>query len=179
MITNWPLSALSTFLALALTAAPAFAVDPEKSKDLADIQKQLEKIQATLDKDMKDLREDVNFERKVRIPSLEREISDLKLQVFRMGEELERLRATTSTSARTSYYSGPSGATGAIRLRNTYLTSVTFLINDRLYEVPSGGELTLNNQPAGEFTYEVIGVQPRLRRTLVANRTFYIDVFPR
>jgi hypothetical protein len=179
MITNWPLSALSTFLALALTAAPAFAVDPEKSKDLADIQKQLEKIQAALDKDLKDLREDVKFDRTVRIPSLEREISDLKLQVFRMGEEIERLRSTASASARTSYYAGPSGPTGAIRLRNTYLTPVTFLINDRLYEVPSGGELTLNNQPAGEFTYEVIGVQPRLRRTLVANRTFYIDVFPR
>jgi hypothetical protein len=179
METTWRLCGLSSVLIVALTAAPAFAIDPEKSKDLADIQKQLERIQASLDKDLKDLREDVNFERKVRIPSLEREISDLKLQVFRMGEELERLRATTSSSARTSFYAGPSGPTGSIRLRNTYLTPITFLINDRLYEVPAGGEMTLNNQPAGEFTYEVIGVQPRLRRNLVANRTFYIDVFPR
>jgi hypothetical protein len=96
-----------------------------------------------------------------------------------MAEDLERMRSTTSASARTSFYAGPAAPTGAIRLRNTYLSPVTFLINDRLYEVPSGGELTLNNQPAGEFTYEVIGIQPRLRRTLVANRTFSIDVFPR
>jgi hypothetical protein len=179
MWTTWRLIGLSSVLALALTAAPAFAVEPEKPKDLADIQKQLDQIQTMLDRDLRRLSEDFTFDHKVRIPSLEAEIRDLKLQVFRLGEEVERLRTTTSSSARTSYYAGPSAPTGSIRLRNTYLTPVTFLINDHPYEVQSGGDLTLNNQPAGEFTYEVLRVQPRVRRMLAANRTLYIDVYPR
>jgi len=178
MTTKWRLIGLSAVLAAVLSASPAFAEDTDKSKDLADIQKQLERIQISLDRDLKELREDVEFTKRVRVSGLENDVRALKQEMLRMADEIERLR-TSSTSSRTSYYAGPSGATGSIRLRNTYLTPVTFLINDRLYEVPSGGELTLNNQPAGEFTYEVIGVQPRLRRTLVANRTFYIDVFPR
>jgi hypothetical protein len=178
MTTKWRLIGLSAVLATVLSASPAFAEDTDKSKDLADIQKQLERIQISLDRDLKELREDVEFTKRVRVSGLENDVRALKQEMLRMADEIERLR-TSSTSSRTSYYAGPSGPTGAIRLRNTYLTPVTFLINDRLYEVPSGGELTLNNQPAGEFTYEVIGVQPRLRRTLVANRTFYIDVFPR
>jgi predicted RNase H-like nuclease (RuvC/YqgF family) len=178
MTTKWRLIGLSAMVAAVMSASPAFAVDPEKSKDLADIQKQLDRIQISLDRDLKELREDVEFTKRVRVSGLENDVRALKQELLRMADEIERLR-TSSTSSRTSYYAGPSGPTGAIRLRNTHLTSVTFLINDRLYEVPSGGEITLNNQPAGEFTYEVIGVQPRLRRTLVANRTFYIDVFPR
>ncbi len=178
MTTNWRLIGISALFAAVLSASPAFAVDPEKSKDLADIQKQLERIQISLDRDLRELREDMEFTKKVRIPGLENDIRGLKQEMVRMADEIERLR-TTSTSSRTAYYAGPSGPAGTIHLRNTYLTPITFLINDRPYELPSGGELTLNNQPAGEFTYEVIGVQPRLRRTLVANRTFYIDVFPR
>jgi hypothetical protein len=183
-MTTWRLLGLSTLLSATLATVPVAAADsdgPGAKDDLAKIQKQLERIQTSLDQ-MKEIREDLNFTNKVKIPSLEREmrdqIRDLKAQMVNMADEIEKLKSPGGTS-RTAYYAGPSGPTGSIRLRNAYVTSVTFLINDRLYEVPSGGELTLKNQPTGEFTYEVINVQPPIRRMLAANKTFEIQVYPR
>ena len=180
---TWRLCLAAVFVAFAFSTR-AKAADPEKPP-LEDIQKELRRIGTSLEKleglkkDVQDVREDLNYQRMVKIPSLEQEIRGLEQQILRLTQELERQRATT---ARTSFYAGPSassGPTGTILLRNTYLTPVTIAINDRLYEVPAGAEMSLPRQPAGEFTYEVLGIQAPVRRTLAANRTFDILVYPR
>jgi hypothetical protein len=181
----WRLIGLSAVLAGALTASPAIAgedTDTPKQNDIASIQARLDRavgaIQA-LRLENKELREDLNFERTVKIASLERDIRELKQEMVKLTEELARLR--TSTSARTAYYAGPGPnvPTGIIKLRNTWVEPVTITINNRPYDVPAGGELSLTNQPAGEFVYEVLGIQPPVRRTLAANKTFDINVYSR
>src|SRR5437870_691968 len=73
MKTSWRLIGLYAILAAALTAAPVVAADSDvpKSKDLADVQKQLDRIEASLGKvqglkvDVDELRERVQFQRTV------------------------------------------------------------------------------------------------------------------
>jgi hypothetical protein len=185
---NWRLIGLSAVVAAALTASPAVAVedsDTPKASDIAAINSRLDRVLDAIQKldglkrDIKEVREDLNYEKMVKIPSLEQDIRDLQQQVVRLNDELARSR--TAASARTSFYAGPGpGApTGIIRVRNTYVEPITISVNNRAYDVPPGAEMSLPNQPAGEFVYEVVGIQPPVRRTLVANKTFDINVFPR
>jgi hypothetical protein len=180
---TWRLCLAAVFVAFAFSPR-AMAVDPEKPT-LEDIQKELRRIGTSLEKleglkkDVQDVREDLNYQRMVKIPSLEQEIRGLEQQILRLNQELDRQRAT---STRTSFYAGPSapsGPTGTILLRNNYITPVTIAVDGRLYDVPPGTEMSLPRQPAGEFTYEVIGIQAPVRRTLAANRTFDITVYTR
>jgi hypothetical protein len=197
MKTTWRLIGLYAVMATALTAASVTAgpedSDTPKSKDLAEIQRQLDRIVTSLDrlegikKDIREVRGDLEFQRTVKIPGLEQEIRDLQQQMVRMTEEMARLR-TSPAGGRTSFYTGPgpgpgvaagpAAASGTIRLHNTYLEPVTIAVNNRTYDVAPGAELLLNNQPAGEFTYEVLGIQRPVRRMLLADRTFSINVFP-
>jgi hypothetical protein len=188
MMKTWRLIGLHAVLVAALAASPAFAgpdSDTPKSKELLEIEKRLDRIVSALErleglkKDIQDLREDIRFQKEVKNPSVDQEIRDLQQQVLRLTDEVARLR--TPAGARTSYYGGPGPgiATSTIRVRNAHVVPVTVAINDRPYEVPPGSELVLNNQPAGEFTYEVVGIQPPVRRTLVASKPFSIEVFPR
>jgi hypothetical protein len=188
MKSTWRLIGLSAVLAAVLTASPAVAVedtDTPKQSDIAAINARLDRIVEALQKldglkkDIKDLREDLTYHKAVTIPSMEQEIRDLQQQVVKLNDELARLR--TPAGGRTAFYAGPGPnvPTGIIKLRNTYVEPVTITINNRAYDVPAGSELSLTNQPAGEFVYEVVGIQQPVRRTLVANKTFDINVFPR
>jgi polyhydroxyalkanoate synthesis regulator phasin len=188
MRSNWRLIGLSAVVAAALTASSAFAVedsDTPKPSDIIALNARIDRLSAAVSKleglkqDIKDLREDLTYHKSVTIPSLEREIRDLQQQVVRLNEELARARA--SAGGRTSFYAGPgiNVPTGIIKLRNSYVEPVTITINNQPYNIPAGSDLTLNNQPAGEFVYEVVGIQPPVRRTLAANKTFDINVFPR
>jgi hypothetical protein len=192
MLKNWRLIGLHAVLVAALTASPAVAgadTDTPKSKELVEIEKRLDRIVSALErleglkKDIQDIREDMRFQREVKNPSVDQEIRDLQQQVLRLTEDVARLR--TPAGGRTSYYGGPGpgpgpgAATSTIRVRNAHVVPVTVAINERPYEVPPGSELVLNNQPAGEFTYEVVGIQPPVRRMLAASKPFSIEVFPR
>jgi cell division protein ZapA (FtsZ GTPase activity inhibitor) len=188
MRSTWRLIGLSAVLAAALTASPAIAVedtDTLKKSDIAALDAQIGRAIAAiqelqgLKKDLKDLREDLTYHKAVTIPSMEQEIRDLQQQVVKLNQELARLR--TSAAGRTSFYAGPGPnvPTGIIKLHNAYVEPVTITINNQPYNIPAGSDLSLNNQPAGEFVYEVVGIQQPVRRTLAANKTFDINVFPR
>ena len=188
MRSNWRLIGLFAVLAAVLTASPALAVedsDTPKPSDIAAINARLDRLRADVSKleglkqDIKELREDLTYQKSVTIPSLERDIRDLQQQVVRSNEELARARS--SAGGRTSFYAGPGPGvpTGIIKLHNAYVEPVTITINNQPYNIPAGSDLSLNNQPAGEFVYEVVGIQPPVRRTLAANKTFDINVFPR
>jgi len=185
MRSTWRLIGLSAVLAGALTASHAIAgedSDTSKAGDIAALNERLNRANGTIQAlklEIKDLREDLNFERTVKIASLEHDMRELRQEMVKMTEELTRLR--TAANARTSYYAGPGPnvPTGIINLHNTWVEPVTITINNRPYDVPAGGKLSLSNQPAGEFVYEVLGIQTPVRRTLLANKTFDINVYSR
>jgi len=78
----------------------------------------------------------------------------------------------------------PPAAVGRIVLKNTYAMPVRIILNDRSYPLEPGETWVLDNQPAGAFSYEVLGgpsgvVQARVNRFLEAGREYPITVFTR
>jgi hypothetical protein len=103
------------------------------------------------------------------------ELDELKKQVVQLQKDVENLRSKTSITQSTY----PPYQTGRIRLVNTFSEPETIVLNRRSYRLAPGQEEILDNQPAGAFTFEVLGVQAAVSRTLVANETYTIQVYPR
>jgi hypothetical protein len=68
---------------------------------------------------------------------------------------------------------------GRIRLRNDFVNPVSVVVNGKSYRLDPGQSDTLNNIPAGPFSFEIIGIQGRKQETLAANETYTITVFTR
>ena len=100
-----------------------------------------------------------------------------------MRLDLDALKNRAPVSRESAYApsasNSPSAATGRIRLVNTFLDPMTIVVNGRAYQVAPGDTRLVEAVPAGTFNYEVLGVQPRVDRTLAANETFTITVHPR
>jgi hypothetical protein len=170
---------LPALLAAAVAAAPAVAQDKEKltdSQKLEEIQKQLADIQRALvalyNVPTKLGDAETNLAR------AQKDINDLKEQTSRLQRDLEELRRQVGATTRIAGFP-PTGGTGRIRLMNTYTTPMSIRINDRVYRLEPGQTQVLEAQPAGPFTYEVMGVQPPVSRVLGANETYTIYVYPR
>src|SRR5262249_4851053 len=161
MRTTWRVLGLNAVLAAALAASPALAADPEKTadkdKDLAEIKKLLDGINRSLgglDRMEREI-EDLRFDRDVRVRSMQAEVSDMKKQIARMREDLDRLLGPEG-SRRTAFSPpnpGTSGPTGTIRLVNTYMVPVSVFINDQEYVVEPGQTRNVIGVPAGRFNY--------------------------
>jgi hypothetical protein len=62
---------------------------------------------------------------------------------------------------------------------NTYTGPVTVIVNDRAYRLMPNETRTIENVPAGPFTFWVLNSQPfPQNRTLTPNEMFVISVFP-
>jgi hypothetical protein len=111
---------------------------------------------------------------------LQKEIGVLKEEIARLGKTLDELHNAAPSGTRISAYppSGAAAGTGTIRLSNTYTAEVTIIVNGERYTLAPGETRVLAGRPAGAFTYEVVGVQPAVQRTLVADGTFPILVHP-
>jgi|GEM_PF-2299497 polyhydroxyalkanoate synthesis regulator phasin len=110
----------------------------------------------------------------------QKDIDALKEQIARLDKSLDDLHNARPPATRISAYppSGTVAGTGTIRLSNTYSAEVAIIVNDERYTLAPGETRVLAGRPAGTFTYEVVGVQPAVERTLVANGTFPILVHP-
>lgn len=190
MTPRWQMLGLFTVLAAALAVAPARAADPELSK-LSDSQK----LDRLLDQ-VRDLRSAVTSLESLRteITGLETR-TDLKVQgindrinqindrIRRLEGDIEGLRGQLSAATtRTSGFAGPAApppATGTIRLRNTFPNDMSIVVNSISYQLAPGETRDIPAQPAGPFTYEVLGVQPRKTVALDPGQTFTITVYPR
>lgn len=176
MMRTWQMLGFSTFLAAALTAGPAVADQKEDSKKLDDIQKKLGEIQNSLDalagvpKDLMDA--------KINIAKGQADILELKAQLTKLQQNLDELRKQVNSTTRTANFP-PTGASGRIRLMNTFSQGMSIRVNDRVYRLEPGQTQMMDSQPIGAFTYEVLGVQAPVTRTLGAGETYTIYVYPR
>lgn len=176
MMRTWQMLGFSALLAAALTASPAVAEQKDDSKKLDDILKQLGEIQKSLDglanvpKDLTDA--------KINIAKGQADILQLKDQLTKLQRDLDELRKQVNSTTRIAAFP-PTGASGRIRLMNTFSQGMSIRVNDRVYRLEPGQTQMLDSQPIGAFTYEVLGVQAPVTRTLAAGETYTIYVYPR
>lgn len=153
-------------LAIATFGGPALAADvaPETAKD--EIARQLKEMKASIDA-------------LTNIQKAQSDIEDLKRQVSQIRQDLDDLRRTVTTTRSSGYLTPQATSTGRVRLVNTYLEPMTVVVNGKSYSVAPGEQRYTDALPAGTFTYEVLGVQALRDRTLSANETFTINIYPR
>jgi hypothetical protein len=124
---------------------------------------------------------DVNGLRSATAPigAMQSDLESLRRELAQLRQEVNSLRSGVSTSS-SLYPSAPTAPTGRVQLVNTYPQQMTILLNNRAYRLLPGETRTVDAVPAGPFTYQVLGVQPEVQpRTLAANDTYTINVFPR
>ena len=179
-------------LALCLIAVPAWSAPgdgaPETATLIKELQLQIKKLQDSLDDLKKQLNEvpsesSVDAQVRKALAGPAADIYTLKSKVEQLQKDVASLKGT-SGSTRVSGY--PASSTGRIRLLNTFPTQMGVILNGQFYRLAPGEERVLQNQPAGAFTYEVVGAAPPqpgqvwpLSRTLTPNELFTITVYPR
>lgn len=201
MMHTWTRVGLPALLAAVLTASPTFGqfdgeLDKSQAilhelkgvtKSLQDLKNlpttvtELEKKVSNLEKKLNEQLANQDMNTQLRIQDLRADLGTLREQQAQLKQELETLRSKlTPRPATTALYPPNGTANGRLRLRNTFLDEVSIVVNNRpAYRVPPGGEVWVEAVPAGLFTYEVLGIQPRLSRSLSAGETFTIHVYPR
>ncbi len=111
-----------------------------------------------------------------------KEIEALTEQAAQLRKTLDGLRNARPPESRASNYGSPgdtpASGTGSIVLLNTYPAEVTIVVDGERYTLAPGQRRVLADRPAGAFTYEVVGVQPPVRRSLATGGTFPIHVHP-
>jgi TolA-binding protein len=120
-------------------------------------------IRKTLAKELKDTKD---------------EMTALRQQLDLLQRDVASLKSGAAASPRVAF-SSPA-TPGRIKLINTFPSQMTVIVNERSYRLAPGATEVLENIPAGQFTYQVLGVQPdMLVRSLAPNETFTITVYPR
>jgi hypothetical protein len=206
MMRNWKMFAFQTLLAGTLIPAgaqaqtPATGSDaPPKPPDTASILKEIQELKKTLsameakvassframqedtEKRLKKI-EDDGVAAGLRLEKTQVDIEDLKKQVAQLRQDLDVVKNRAPSSRESGYTppaNAPSAATGRVRLVNTFMDPMTIIVNGVRYQVAPGETRLTEPVPAGTFSYEVLGVQPRLERNLAANETFTVTVYPR
>jgi hypothetical protein len=189
MISRWKLYGLQAMLAAALSAAPAVAGPDTDKPQLTDSQR-LEAIQTqlgelkdtlksldTLKAEMAKLRADTTI-----LLGLQDRITGLSERIAKMERDLDGFKAQMNgagTRVAGASPIQPPASNSTLRLRNTYPTPVSIVVNGLSYQLAPGETYVLNQQVAGNFTYEVLGIQPPKTVALAPNETLTISVFPR
>jgi outer membrane murein-binding lipoprotein Lpp len=204
MLRRWTILAVPALLAATLSAAAADSDTPKTQNDSQKIDKildQLKELKATVD-ELEKVRADIkSLDTKIelrcqtiqeRIDRVNDRIDGLNTRIKRLEGDLEAMRTQATTSNRPSGYSGlgngsgtPAAppplppASGTIRLRNTFPDQVSVVVDGVSYQLMPYDTRDIAGHPAGTFTYEVLGIQPRKTVALGPNETFTITVYPR
>jgi hypothetical protein len=108
-------------------------------------------------------------------PSEKADLDEIRAQLAQIQQTLARMQS----SARTAFSNPPPPTTGTIVLVNQYPETVLFLINQKPYRVVPGQTVTINNMPAGTFTFEAIPGPAGVRtRTLEPGETYTLTARP-
>ena len=151
-------------------------IAPEKKLDVTNIdsiQTQLKEIQLSL-QSIK------SADHELKLKKIEAEISILKDQISRMEQAISKLAATRVAASFTPAVS----ANGTIKIANTSSANTSVIINGKVYKAQANQTLSVPNQNTGDFTYEVLAdgfgiIQKQTTRSLTANETFTINIYPR
>src|SRR5262249_50801083 len=79
-------------------------------------------------------------------------LEEIRAQLKQIEQTLNRLQATTNRTA----FTNPPTTAGTIVLVNRHPETLLFVINQKAYRAVPGQTVTIDNMPAGTFTYEVI-----------------------
>jgi hypothetical protein len=205
MIRNWKMLAFEAVLAGTLIPAGAqtqtTGSDAQpKPADLASVLKDVQELkkivnamdakvassframQEETEKRLKKL-EDDGVAAALKFEKTQSDLEEIKKQLAQLRLDLDALKNRAPVSRESAYApsspNSPTGATGRIRLVNTFPDTMTIVVNGRAYQVGPGDTRFVEAVPAGTFNYEVLGVQSRVDRALAANETFTITVHPR
>jgi hypothetical protein len=172
-------------------AAPANAYDPiEKPKEDINAAR-LQKIETSIESltkqvaELKGLMEGYNAllqsqANAKEIAALKAELEKLRAayssDVARLNAELAKVLALDGT--RRAFAPPVANPTqGTIQLRNEWYLPVSVVIDGLAYRLDPG-QVRNVARPIGAFSYEVIGVQPLVSRTLTAEQNFVIRIAP-
>ncbi len=187
MMRTWKMLGYPAILTAALAADPQLAWTQEGAKNgqgtdaksdvtLKDLNESLKAIQKKLE------------ENRLNANILGEDVRLLKDKVAQLQRDVDSLRTTRSNYQPVTPLAPAALSAGRIKLVNTWPDRIMVLLNDKSYNVEPNRELTVQDIPAGPFTYEILGVQPdstilpitqKQPRTLAANETFMIHVHPR
>jgi hypothetical protein len=193
MMTNWKTISLPLILAGAFTASAGAQPEPAaKPVDLASLQKQMDEMNKTLgvldqlkssllaiDKDVRDEiknRHDAAAPMTTKLEQAQSDIAELRKQLTQIRLDIDALRNQPDT--RIAAKMSPPVGLAHVRLSNTYFDPMRIVVNGKAYDVAPGETKYAEAIPAGNFTYEVLGVQAPVTRTLAANETFTVSVHP-
>jgi archaellum component FlaC len=192
MMSNWKALGVPLILAGAMAASDAQAQDVAKPADTSDLKKQIEEINKklpTIDQLKssvlaidKDLGDEIKGRREhsatvdSRLEQIQNDMTALKSQMEQIHRDLDAARSRPATQI--SSFQSAAPAVSHVRLANTYVDTVRIVVNGKPYDVAPGSTMLADAVPAGNFTYEVIGVQAPQTRTIAANETFTISVHP-
>jgi TolA-binding protein len=193
MMRRWKMLGLATILSAAVSSAPAPAADSDTLKltDSQKLDKLLEQFTTIKDAlaDLQGLKTEVkNLQTKidglqiksdVQAQATQEKIDRLNERIKKLESDLDAMRNQIPPLTRISGFAPAAPSTGRIRIRNTFPEPVTVVVSGTPYELMPGDTRMLDAQPAGNFTYEVPGIQPSKTVTLAANETFTITVYPR
>jgi hypothetical protein len=180
----WTKLGMSVAVAAALVSSPVVSLAADPSDDVS-----IRSLNAKIDdltKKVTDIQEQLTKLRSENLALIEqnRKLIDASDKIGRLERDLEALHNQMDSVRRSGFNTNPAGPAapgnlGTIRLRNTFPTEVSIVVNDKVHQLLPGETTSLANQPAGPFTYEVLGIQAKRTVTLAANDTFTITVYPR
>jgi hypothetical protein len=184
MIRTWKMLGYPAILAAALTTTPSSLSAGDEGKPnsdksevtLKDVNESLKNIQKKLE------------ENKLNANIMGEDVRVLKEKVAQLERDVASLMRGRTTTA--NYPPNPPLApnSGRVHLVNAWPEKITVLLNHRSIEVEPNREVTMQDVPAGSFTYEIMSSRPdnsilriteKQLRTLAANETLTIRVYPR
>jgi hypothetical protein len=193
MMSNWKAIGVPLLLAGALAASDVVqAQDAAKPADTSDLKKQIDDINKKLptidqlktsvlaiDNDLRDEikgRREHNATVDSRLEQIQNDVTALKSQMEQIRRDLETAKSRPATQI--SAFQSAAPTVGHVRLANTYFDTVRIVVNGKPYDVAPNTTMLADAVPAGNFTYEVVGVQAPLTRAIAVNETFTISVHP-
>jgi hypothetical protein len=151
-----------------------------KADDLKEIRTLLERIEKRL--------ANQQTAAEVVLDIVRKDLKDLRDEVSRLQRELADARNRITSAPSTSLYGGTPSASlsvgtpspnAFIRLVNTHFIDMSAVINGTLYTVSPGRDRTVPVN-AGVVNYQVFQVpEPMKTRSLVANETLTLTLYPR
>lgn len=197
MMKRWRMLGWHALLAAAVATAPVAPVtqvaaadsDVTSSQQLASIEQQLRDIKdslsvlPTIKNDVKNLELTLQAAQ-AKLNDVERHVGRINSDMLRLQSEVDSLKQRMDNFRKS--FSPPTAPTpgvattdlARIRMRNTFIEPVSIVVNDEAYRLEPG-ETYVKEIPAGGFTYEVLGIQAPVTRTLVAGEMFTINVYSR